>query len=82
MVKSLYPQVILLENTENVGFSRANNAAIRRAKGDYILLLNPDTVVQEDTFDILSDFLETHPEAGAVGCKVLTADGSLQLACR
>ncbi|MCH7619406.1 MAG: glycosyltransferase [Candidatus Marinimicrobia bacterium] len=82
MVKSLYPQVILLENTENVGFSRANNAAIRRAKGDHILLLNPDTVVQEDTFDILSDFLETHPEAGAVGCKVLNADGSLQLACR
>ena len=82
MVKSLYPQVILLDNTENVGFSKANNAAIRQAKGDYILLLNPDTVVQEDTFDILVEFLETRPEAGAVGCKVLNADGSLQLACR
>jgi len=82
MVKSLYPNVILLENTENVGFSKANNAAIRQSNGEFILLLNPDTVVQEDTFDILVDFLEAHPDAGAVGCKVLNADGSLQLACR
>ncbi len=82
MVRSTYPEVILIENDENLGFSKANNMAIRRAKGDYLLILNPDTVVQEDTFHTLIDFFEKHPEAGAAGCKVLNANGSLQLACR
>ena len=82
MVRSTYPDVILIENSENQGFSKANNIAIRRAKGDYVLILNPDTVVQEDTFQTLINFLEEHPEAGAASCKVLNADGTLQLACR
>lgn len=82
MVKSTYPDVILIENSENQGFSKANNKAIKRARGDYVLILNPDTVVQEDTFKTLIKFLDEHPEAGAASCKVLNADGTLQLACR
>ena len=82
MVKSTYPDVILIENGENLGFSKANNQAIKRAKGDYVLILNPDTVVQEDTFKTLIKFLDEHPEAAAASCKVLNADGTLQLACR
>src|SRR5690349_12179198 len=50
MVKQKFPGVLLLANNENVGFSKANNQAIRQSKGEYILLLNPDTVVEEDTF--------------------------------
>ena len=82
MVRSTYPDVILIENSENEGFSKANNKAIKRAKGDYVLILNPDKVVQEDTFKTLIKFLDEHPEAGAASCKVLNADGTLQLACR
>jgi len=82
MVRSAYPDVILIENSENQGFSKANNKGIKRARGDYVLILNPDTVVQEDTFKTLIKFLDEHPEAGAAGCKVLNADGTLQLACR
>ena len=82
MVRSTYPDVILIENSENQGFSKANNKGIKRAKGDYVLILNPDTVVQEDTFKTLIKFLDEHPEAGAASCKVLNADGTLQLACR
>ena len=82
MVRSTYPDVILIENSENQGFSKANNKGLKRAKGDYVLILNPDTVVQEDTFKTLIKFLDEHPEAGAASCKVLNADGTLQLACR
>ncbi|MRR36596.1 glycosyltransferase, partial [bacterium] len=58
MVRRNFPGVILLENTANVGFARANNLALRRATGKYLLLLNPDTVVQEDTFRAMLDFFD------------------------
>ena len=82
MVRGSFPSVHLIENTENVGFARANNMAIHQAAGEFILLINPDTVVQEDTFRVMLAFFKEHPEAGLAGCKVLNPDGSFQLPCR
>ncbi|MDD3960460.1 MAG: glycosyltransferase [Bacteroidales bacterium] len=73
MVKEKFPWVKLIANKENPGFSKANNQAIRVAKGDYILLLNPDTVVEEDTFRKSIAFMESHPDAGGLG--VMMVDG-------
>lgn len=82
MLNKNFPQIKLIENKKNVGFGAANNQALEIAKGKYILLLNPDTIVKEDTFSEMIKFFETHPEAGMAGCKVLNPDGTLQLACR
>ena len=82
MVREQFPQVKLIANRENVGFARANNQAVERARGRYVLLLNPDTVVRQDTFRVMVRFMDEHPEAGAAGCKVLNPNGTLQLACR
>ena len=82
MVRTKYPGVRLIAGKENVGFARANNIALREAQGEYLLLLNPDTIVQEDTFQVMLDFFGSHPEAGLAGCRVLNPDGSFQLPCR
>ncbi len=82
MLKQKFPWVKVIANDRNLGFARANNQALKIAKGKYILLINPDTVVQEDTFKVLISFLESHPECGMAGCKILNPDGTLQLACR
>ncbi len=76
MVKERFPEVQLLANEENCGFAHANNQAIRHARGRYILILNPDTLVQEDTAAVLIWFMDAHPEAGAVGCQILNPDGT------
>ncbi|MCS7012880.1 MAG: glycosyltransferase [Chloroherpetonaceae bacterium] len=76
------PNVHLIFNSENVGFSRANNQALRQCKGRYVLVLNPDTIVQEDTFRKMIAFMEQDEKIGAAGCKLLNADGSFQLSCR
>ena len=76
MVKEKFPEVILIENKENVGFSKANNQAMRLAKGEYILLLNPDTVVEEDTFAKVVEFMDAHPEAGGLGVKMIDGKGA------
>ncbi len=76
MIQTEFPHVHLITNAENLGFSRANNQAIRQARGRYLLLLNPDTLIQEDTLRVMVDFLETHPEVGAAGCKILNPDGT------
>lgn len=70
-----YPQVHYLYNEENVGFSRANNQAIRLSEGEYVLLLNPDTIVGEDVLDACVRFLDEHPQAGAAGVSMLKDDG-------
>ncbi|MCB9245286.1 MAG: glycosyltransferase [Flavobacteriales bacterium] len=75
MIREGFPEVKLIENAENVGFSRANNQAIRIARGEYILLLNPDTVVQEETFRKCIDFMDRHPDAGALGVKMIDGKG-------
>lgn len=75
-VRKRFPNVQLIANTQNVGFSQANNQAIEKARGRYLLVLNPDTIVQEDTLSTLVGFMDTHPSAGAVGCQILNPDGT------
>lgn len=77
VVKRDYPWVRLMENADNVGFARANNMAIRQAQGEYVLLLNPDTVVGEDTFRQVLAFMDSHPNAGGAGVMMHNEDGSL-----
>jgi hypothetical protein len=79
MVREKFPQVHLVENRENVGFARGNNQAIQQCTGNYILLLNPDTLVESGALQVLIDFLDKHPEAGAAGTRILKPDGSLQI---
>ncbi len=78
MVRKLYPQVRLVQNSENVGFARANNQAISLCRGHYVLLLNSDTLVQPGALQKLLQFMEAHPEAGVVGPKVLHPQGRLR----
>lgn len=75
MVRVRFPQVTLIANQDNVGFSRANNQAIRLAKGEYVLLLNPDTVVGEDVFQKVLDFMDAHPRCGGLGVKMIDGTG-------
>jgi O-antigen biosynthesis protein len=82
VIKEKFPAVILIENKINVGFGRANNQGLAIAKGDFILFINPDCIVSEDTIDKMLLFFKEHPECGLAGCKILNFDGTLQLACR
>ena len=74
-VKPRFPEVRWIENRENMGFSRANNMAIRKAKGEYVLLLNPDTIVGEDVLAECVAFMDAHPDAGATGVAMLKDNG-------
>jgi len=76
MVSKKFPWATLIENKENVGFSKANNQAMRIASGEYILLLNPDTVVEEDTFSKTIAFMESTPDAGGLGVKMIDGKGN------
>lgn len=80
-IKQQFKKVILIENKDNVGFSKANNQAIRQAKGEYILLLNSDTIVQENTLSIMLQYMQQNNDVGAAGCEVLLQDGKLDIAC-
>ncbi|MBW0000516.1 MAG: glycosyltransferase family 2 protein [Verrucomicrobia bacterium] len=73
-----FPEVRIVENGANLGFAKGNNAGIREARGQYILILNPDTVILDHALEKLVAFADTHPEAGAFGCRVLNPDGSFQ----
>lgn len=75
-LKRRYPQVTYIGNKENTGFGRANNQAIRQARGTYTLLINPDTIVRKDTLRVMHGHMEEHPETGAAGCKMLNPDGT------
>lgn len=75
-IREAHPAVRLLENKANLGFARANNVGIRSALGEYVLILNPDTVVHEGALDAWVRYAERHPEAGAFGCRVVNADGT------
>ena len=72
-----HPQVHFIANAENVGFARANNQAIRQSDSEYVLLLNPDTVVYEPTIKGCLDFMDQHPEAGGAGVRMLTREGTV-----
>lgn len=75
MVKEKFPGVNLIENKKNTGFAFANNQAIKLSKGEYVLLLNPDTVVEEDTFEKVISFMDKHAEAGSLGVKMIDGSG-------
>lgn len=75
MVAEKFPWVKLIANTENTGFSVANNQAIKVSKGEYILLLNPDTLVELDTFAKSVEFMDQHPDAGGLGIKMVDGNG-------
>lgn len=75
MIKEKFFEIKVIENEKNVGFSKANNQAIAQAQGKYILLLNPDTIVQEDTFEKCIDFMEKNPDAGGLGVKMIDGKG-------
>lgn len=75
LVREKFPLVKLIENKKNAGYSVANNQAIRMAEGEYLLLLNPDTVVEEDTFLKVTRFMDEHPDAGGMGVKMIDGKG-------
>lgn len=75
MVREKFAAVKLIANTVNTGFSVANNQAIKVASGEYILLLNPDTVVELDTFSKSVEFMDAHPDAGGLGIKMVDGSG-------
>lgn len=80
-IKREFPDVNLISNETNAGFAKANNSAIRRSKGDFILLLNPDTIVLPGSLDIMVDYIKRHSDIGALGCRILNPDRSLQITC-
>jgi len=75
MVRDKFPGVHLIENKDNKGFSKANNQAIRKSNGEYILLLNPDTIVEDDTLQKVIRFMDTHHDAGGLGVKMIDGKG-------
>jgi GT2 family glycosyltransferase len=81
MIKNFFPQVILIENPINRGFAAANNQGIRVAKGEYMLLLNSDTILLDNAVKKSVEFADSHERAGIVGCRVLNRDGTLQPTC-
>lgn len=74
MLNDEFPDVILVSNSENLGFGKANNLGFKRASGDYILILNPDTIIEESTLQICMDYFESHDQTGAIGVRMV--DGS------
>ena len=76
MLQERFPETTIILNKENVGFAKANNQAIKLAKGEYVLLLNPDTVVEIDTFKKVIDFMDAHPDAGGLGVKMVDGRGN------
>lgn len=75
MMLEKFPSVRLIKNKQNLGFSKANNQCIKQAKGEYILLLNPDTLIAQDCFSRCLAYLDSHPEAGALGVKMIDGKG-------
>lgn len=80
-IKMEFPQVTVKKNRENLGFADAANQGAKIAKGDYLLFLNPDTVVKADCIEEMVNFLKKKKDAAVVGCKVLNTDGTLQPSC-
>ena len=81
-IRTQFPAVQVIENRANLGFARGNNSGIRVAAGEYVLILNPDTIVHSGSLDRWMDYADHHPEAGAFGCRVLNPDGTHQGSAR
>ena len=77
-IRKHFPNVRIVENGENLGFAKGNNAGINVSHGEYVLILNPDTIIHDRALEKLVAFADRHPEAGAFGCRVLNPDGSFQ----
>ncbi|MGV3639059.1 MAG: glycosyltransferase, partial [Adhaeribacter sp.] len=75
MVRRRFPEVNLLVNEQNLGFAKANNQALALARGQYVLLLNPDTVVAEDSLRLCLEFMDRHPQAGGLGVQMIDGQG-------
>ncbi len=75
MVRNKFPSVILIDNPVNVGFAKANNQAVAKARGQYILYLNPDTIVAEDCFSSCIAYMDAHEKVGALGCRLIDGQG-------
>ncbi len=82
MVASEFPSVSLIGNSDNKGYAEGNNQALERASGDFLLLLNPDVVVYPDSLTRALQFMAAHPEAGALGCRLVGMDGETQRSVR
>ncbi len=82
MVRSKFPEVRLILSDRNIGFAAANNRALASCGGAYLLFLNPDTILPEDTLRVMIGFMNSHHDAGLAGCRIMNPDGTLQLACR
>jgi GT2 family glycosyltransferase len=78
LVRKYFPQVKLIQNNENIGYAKANNQAIKESSGEYVLLLNPDTVLLPDAIEHLLSFMRENPDAGIVGPRLLNEDGTVQ----
>lgn len=76
------PLLKIVENGENLGFAKGNNVVLSRCRSDYVLILNPDCVVEPDTLERMIEVMERHPEAGTAGCLIVNPDGSEQVGCR
>jgi GT2 family glycosyltransferase len=82
MIEERFPHVKLIRSNENLGFAKGNNLAIRRCRGRYIALVNPDIIVLPGCLDSLADFLDQNPKVGNAGPRVLNPDRTLQCSCR
>ncbi len=82
LITSEFKNVNWIQLKNNVGFGKACNIGVQSSSGKYVLLLNPDTVIAKDTLKVAVDFMQSHPQAGLMGPKILNQDGSLQASCR
>ena len=78
MIKNCFSELKLITNQQNRGFAAANNQAIEQSQGEYVLLLNPDTIIHPKSLDILVEFMDSNEDVGACGPKLLNSDGSNQ----
>ena len=81
-IKNFFPEVTWIDSKENLGFGKGCNLAEKHATKPYLFFINPDTIVSRDSFTKVLEFMESHPESGTVGCRILNEDGSIQWACR
>ena len=81
-IKNFFPEVEWIDSKENLGFGKGCNLAEKHATKPYLFFINPDTIISKNAFREMLQFMEEHPEAGTVGCRILNEDGSLQWACR
>jgi GT2 family glycosyltransferase len=81
-IRDTFPRVQVIENRANLRFSKGNNVGIQATTGEYCLILNPDTIIQDGSLDRLIAFADAHPEAGGFGCRILNPDGTYQRSAR